>query len=74
MSAKGEFYELLKELQAKGTAIVFYSSDDEELVGFCQRVMVMYDGKMQKELRGSDLTLTNLVAASLNTGEVVEHG
>jgi ribose transport system ATP-binding protein len=74
VSAKGEFYELLKELQAKGTAIVFYSSDDEELVGFCQRVMVMYDGKMHKELRGSELTLTNLVAASLNTGEVAEHG
>jgi hypothetical protein len=37
-------------------------------------VMVMYDGKMHKELRGSELTLTNLVAASLNTGEVAEHG
>ncbi len=69
VSAKGEFYELLKELQAKGTAIVFYSSDDEELVGLCQRVLVMYDGKLHKELRGSRLTLSNLVAASLNTGE-----
>jgi ribose transport system ATP-binding protein len=69
VSAKGEFYELLKELQGKGTAIVFYSSDDEELVGLCQRVLVMYDGKLQKELRGAKLTLANLVAASLNTGE-----
>lgn len=74
VSAKGEFYELLKDLQGRGTAIVFYSSDDEELVGLCQRVLVMYDGKMHKELGGSTLNLANLVAASLNTGEVAEHG
>ena len=71
VSAKGEFYELLKDLQSKGTAIVFYSSDDEELVGLCERVLVMYDGKLHRELGGTKLTLANLVAASLDTGEAV---
>ena len=69
VGAKGEFYALLTQLLAKGTAVIFYSSDDEELVALCDRVLVMYNGKIRKELTGQDLTLPRLVAASLDTGE-----
>lgn len=69
VGTKSEFYDLLSELQGAGTSIIFYSSDDEELVKLCDRVLVMYDGRIRKELAGENLNLANLVAASLDTGE-----
>jgi ribose transport system ATP-binding protein len=69
VNAKSEFYDLLAQLQAQGASILLYSSDDEELIGLCNRVLVMYDGRLRAELMGEKLTLASLVAASLDTGE-----
>lgn len=69
VGAKAEFYELLAQLQAAGTSIILFSSDDEELIGLCDRVLVMYNGRIRTELSGSSITLANLVAASLDTSE-----
>ncbi len=72
VGTKAEFYKLLSQLCAEGTTILFYSSDDEELIGLCDRVLVMHDGAIRLELSGDALTRTNLVAASLgvsNGGE-----
>ena len=65
MGTKAEFYRLLARLCAEGTAILFYSSDDEELIGLCDRVLVMHDGAIRSELSGESLTKANLIAASL---------
>ena len=37
----------------------------EELLGLCDRVLVMHDGIIRSELSGDSLTHSNLVAASL---------
>lgn len=71
VGAKGEFYALLKELAAAGTAILFYSSDDDELLGLCDRLLVLQDGQVRAELQGDQLTRANLVAASVGS---VQHG
>lgn len=67
VGAKGEFYNLLAELRSRGTAILFYSSDDEELLGLCDRVLVLHDGHISAELHGDALTRANLVGASMGT-------
>ncbi len=67
VGAKGEFYNLLAELQQAGTAIIFYSSDDEELLGLCDRVLVLHDGRITAELAGDSLTHADLVSASMGT-------
>src|SRR5690606_33301697 len=56
VGAKGEFCRLLAELREAGTAILFYSSDDEELLSLCDRVLVLLDGKVRAELSNSTLT------------------
>ncbi len=69
---KAEFYTLLTELSQQGKSILFYSSDDDELVGLCDRVIVLHDGKICAELKGASLTKENLIAASMgvsNGGE-----
>ena len=67
VGAKGEFYELLTRLREAGTAILFYSSDDEELLGLCDRVVVLHDGTITAELSGEALTHTDLMSASMGT-------
>jgi ribose transport system ATP-binding protein len=72
VGAKGEFYKILDDLRASGTAIILYSSDDEELLGLCDRVLVLHDGQINAELSGPTLTRADLVAASLGTPHSAE--
>lgn len=67
---KREFYNLLAHLRQEGTAILFYSSDDEELLGLCDRVLVMLDGRISAELSGDSLTHARLVSASMTADHV----
>ena len=66
VGTKQELYRLMRELADQGAAILFYSTDYDELVGCCDRVAIMYDGRIVRELAGTDLTETNIVASSLN--------
>ena len=68
VGAKGEFYKILSELREKGVAILLHSSDDEELLGLCDRVLVMRDGVVRRELSGADLNKPALVSASVGAG------
>lgn len=65
VGTKAEFYTLLSRLCTEGKTILFYSSDDEELIGLCDRVLVLHDGSLKTELSGSALTRENLISASL---------
>jgi ribose transport system ATP-binding protein len=65
VGTKAEFYSLLTRLSDEGKTILFYSSDEEELIGLCDRVFVMYDGMIRTELSGNTLTKENLISSSL---------
>ena len=65
VGTKAEIYALLTQLCVQGKTILFYSSDDEELIGLCDRVLVLHDGIIRTELSGPSLTKENLIAASL---------
>jgi ribose transport system ATP-binding protein len=65
VGTKAEFYLLLTRLVEEGKTILLYSSDDEELIGLCDRVLVMHDGMIRTALAGETLTKENLIAASL---------
>ena len=68
VGAKGEFYKILSDLRERGVAILLHSSDDEELLGLCDRVIVMRDGVVRRELSGADLNKPALVSASVGAG------
>jgi ribose transport system ATP-binding protein len=67
VGAKGELYAILDQLRASGAGVLLYSSDDEELLGLCDRVLVLQDGQVRAELAGPTLTRAELVAASMGT-------
>ncbi|RKE79462.1 monosaccharide ABC transporter ATP-binding protein (CUT2 family) [Rhizobium sp. AG855] len=66
VGTKQEIYKLMRELADAGKAILFYSTDYAELVGCCDRVAIMYDGVITRELSGEAINEETIVAASLN--------
>ena len=68
VGTKQEMYQLLRELSDAGAAILFYSTDYDELIGCCDRVLVMYDGAIKRELVGNEITERALVSSALNIG------
>jgi ribose transport system ATP-binding protein len=69
VGTKQEMYQLLRRLADGGAAIVFYSTDYDELIGCCDRVLVLYDGAIRRELVGSEITEHALIASALNINE-----
>ncbi|NRG18230.1 sugar ABC transporter ATP-binding protein [Rhizobiales bacterium] len=68
VGTKQEIYRLMRELANEGKALLFYSSDYAELIGCCDRVSVLYSGRVVSEQEGDAITEESLVAASLNIG------
>jgi ribose transport system ATP-binding protein len=66
VGTKQEMYQLLRDLADAGTAILLYSTDYDELIGCADRVLILYDGRVVRELAGAELTEANIVATSLN--------
>ena len=69
VGTKQEIYALLRKLAEDGVAILFYSTDYDELIGCCDRVLVMYDGAIVRTLEGGAITEHALVASALNISE-----
>ena len=51
VGTKQELY-LLRQLADAGTSIIFYSTDYDELIGCCDRVLILYQGRIARELDG----------------------
>jgi ribose transport system ATP-binding protein len=72
VGTKQELYLLLRQLADAGTSILFYSTDYDELIGLCDRVLILYQGRIVRQLSGDAITETNIVGASLNIGTGIE--
>ena len=66
VGTKQELYRLMRDLADAGNAILFYSTDYAELIGCCDRVVVMYGGRIVTELRDDAITEEAIISASLN--------
>jgi ribose transport system ATP-binding protein len=56
VGAKYEIYVLINKLVSQGKSIVMISSELPEIIGMCDRVMVMHNGVNQGELTGGEIT------------------
>jgi len=70
VGAKAELQDLLDELAVSGLAILLISSDLEELVSGCDRVVVLRDGAVAAELTGLEVTEEGIIAAMASAGTV----
>ncbi|WP_171241423.1 sugar ABC transporter ATP-binding protein [Ruegeria sp. HKCCA5491] len=51
VGAKSEIYDLIRDLANNGRAICIFSSELEEVLGICDRVFLMYDGRVEAEIQ-----------------------
>jgi ribose transport system ATP-binding protein len=56
IGAKAEIYRIIRDLANQGLAILMISSELPELIGMCERVVVMRQGQITGELSGSEIT------------------
>jgi ribose transport system ATP-binding protein len=65
VATKQEIYVLIRQLADAGNAILLFSTDLPEIIGLCDRALVMYEGAIARELVGANLTKEHLIAGSL---------
>ncbi len=64
IGARADIHRLIRELAARGMAVIVVSSEPDELPDLCDRVLVMAEGRIVRELTGAGITRNALVEAS----------
>ncbi len=65
IGAKVEIYHLINELSRQGTAILVISSETPELMGICDRILVMRKGRITGELVKKDFSEEEILRLSI---------
>ena len=65
VGAKFEIYNLINELSHKGVAIIVISSETEELMGICDRILVMRNGQIKGELVKNEFSEEDILRMSI---------
>ena len=67
--ARCDVYAIINELKKQGVAVLLISSDFEEIVELSDRVVTMYQGRINHRFNKEKITLDNLTAASFGVYE-----
>lgn len=70
VGAKVEIYRVINELAANGAAIIMVSSEMLELIGMCDRVLVMRAGRIAGELTGTDISEEGIIELAMGRENV----
>jgi ABC-type sugar transport system ATPase subunit len=68
IGAKNEIYALVRNLAARGMGLLIASSEFDELVGLCHRILVMRHGRIVSEFRGEQASEHALAIAATGGG------
>jgi ABC-type sugar transport system ATPase subunit len=64
VGSKAEIRDIINEIAAAGVGIVLITTELEELVSLCDRVLVMFRGELVTEFSGSDIERAAILHAS----------
>jgi ribose transport system ATP-binding protein len=65
VGAKHEVYRLINDLAGAGTGILFISSEIEELLGMCDRILVLSKGELKRTFERTELDRERILRAAL---------
>ena len=74
VGAKAEIYRLIAALAEAGVAIVVVSSESAELLGICDRFVVLRDGRVRDRFDVADASEERLRAAAMTRAAAAEGG
>ena len=61
VGAKTEIYKIINDFAAQGLAVIMISSEMPEIIGMCDRVIIMSRGRVTGELSREELSENNLI-------------
>ncbi|WXR61067.1 ATP-binding cassette domain-containing protein [Peptostreptococcaceae bacterium AGR-M142] len=68
VGAKKEIYELMNVFKSQGMSVLMISSEIPELLGMCDRIMVMHEGRISGILERSGLTQESIMRLAVGIG------
>ncbi len=73
VGAKYEIYQIINDLAAQGKSILMVSSELPEILGMCDRIYVMNEGRLIAELQQADATQESIMGYIMqdSKGEIV---
>ncbi|MCY3007513.1 MAG: sugar ABC transporter ATP-binding protein [Planctomycetota bacterium] len=74
IGAKQEIYGLMERLAEQGAAILFVSSELEEILGMADRTVVMREGRIQGQLQRDQMSEQSIMRLAFGTGGVNPNG
>ena len=69
VGAKYEIYCIINRMVAEGKSVIMISSEMPEILGMCDRIYVMNEGKMIAEMNGKDATQEKIMTEIINSGK-----
>jgi len=73
VGAKYEIYAIIDQLAAAGSGVLFISSEIEELIGMCDRILVMSRGEVIAEFDRSAFDESAILRAAFRESEEKPH-
>lgn len=65
IGAKVEIYQIISKLSDDGKGIIVFSSDFDELLGICDRILVVYKGKIIRDVPADEASSAQLLALAV---------
>ncbi len=62
VGAKAEIYRLINQMVKEGKTVIMISSEMPEILGMCDRIMVLHEGKKMGELMAEEATQEKIMA------------
>jgi ABC-type sugar transport system ATPase subunit len=72
IQAKQQIFQLVWDLSKKGISTIFVSSELEELVDVCHRILIMREGRIVGEVAPESVTPQKLFEFCVDAGALVE--
>ncbi|HUX19968.1 MAG TPA: sugar ABC transporter ATP-binding protein [Spirochaetia bacterium] len=67
VGAKRDLYDyIVGQVRNNKMSVILYASDNEELVDYCDRVMIMYEGQILETLEGDNINADKIIESSMN--------
>lgn len=70
VAAKAEVYEIIRDFAKDGRAAIVISSEANELLSICDRIIVMSKGKIVQELDTCDISCENSLHSIIMRGDI----
>ena len=69
VNAKQQIFEIMWNMARNGISSVVVSTELEELLAICHRILIMRDGKIQGEVEAKELSVEQLYSLCMEVGE-----